>query len=482
MRLIERLIVLSITIAAIAFLLLHSPPPIWLKVVIMATFLLIPLHAWLEGVHWQLAPAYLASGLLLFSLASLGASQMASTLLAVAALVLVSMSLVLSWALPMFKLPTPTGEYPIGTRTLYLTDHQREEMHAGAPPGKRQLVVQLWYPAKSSKGRRARYRQWKETKPLSSYQAVLETHAIENAQLPEGRFAVLVFNHAWRGFRNRTTFLAQELASHGFVVAAVSHTYNASIVALSDGTVARSQQFDIGFCCPTYIPLEERRALADEELQVQVDDCSFVLDELQRFNKTPGHPFEQHLNFDQIGTYGHSFGGAVSVELAKLDPRVKCALQLDGVFHGTSSIEGISKPLMVIDSDVVIASPEPPADPDPLVQSNHEWARMSANAKMATLANLGGYRVFVDGISHENFSDSSFMSPLRKLSHAGPMKPHRTAEILNTCMLAFFNQTLRNQPSRLLSQGIQPFPEATLTIYMADANAASISELSSRSN
>ena len=61
-----------------------------------------------------------------------------------------------------------------------------------------------------------------------------------------------------------------------------------------------------------------------------------MLDELEKLDRTPGHPLESRLRMDRVGAYGHSFGGAVSVELAREDSRVRAALELDGVLHGAA--------------------------------------------------------------------------------------------------------------------------------------------------
>ena len=81
-----------------------------------------------------------------------------------------------------------------------------------------------------------------------------------------GRFPVIVHNPAWWGFRNRSTFMTQDLASHGFIVVAISHPYNSSMVELADGSVANPDySLDLGFSLARYIPMQERFAMADEE-------------------------------------------------------------------------------------------------------------------------------------------------------------------------------------------------------------------------
>ncbi len=424
-------------------------------------------HAWLEGMHWQMGPAYLA--LLPTLLIGATASPLIRVLCAIIAAGMVAASLVLCWALPMFKLPAPSGRYPVGTRMLYLTDFNRAEMHSWAKPGNREVVVQLWYPAATAKWRKAVYRRKKETTRRSSYQAVLKTHSLQDAPMATGPFPVVVFNPAWWGFRNRSTFLTQDLASHGFVVAAISHPYNSSLVELADGTVANpNYSQDLGFSMAEYIPIQERFAMAEEELAIQTADCRFVLDELEKLDRTPGHPLESRLRMDRVGAFGYSFGGGVSAELAREDHRVLSALELDGVLHGAAAVHGLDKPVLLMDAPWMLSPGQftenwapKSADNTRVAETAQLWNTI-AESKARLLEKCGGILVVIEGLGHFDFMDQIFMSPLHRFSLAGAVAPKRLAHIANTYISAFFEQTLLDKPSPLFSDGAKDFPEVTV--------------------
>jgi dienelactone hydrolase len=469
MRTLEWFIVAVLLPAIVYSSMPHRPNwTVWLAIVAL---LLVLMHAFSEGMHWQMVPAYAATGVLVGTIV---APPSLSVFCSIVAGALLTASLALSWCLPMFRLPRPTGKYPVGTRRLHVIDPDRMEMHAGAHLGHREMVVQLWYPSATARGRRAKYRKKAETTRRSSYQAVLATHSLEETPLAAGRFPIIVHNPGWHGWAQRGTFLAQDLASHGFVVAAISHPYNSSFVQLSDGTLAEPDYgLDIGWSTQHYIPLQERLRLAEEELEIQTLDCRLVLNELQRLDLTPGHPFESHLVTDWVGTYGYSFGGAVSAEFAKEDSRVRAVLGLDAVLHGATATDGLNRPLMLIDAPVTsqFAQGESPADgvesswrTVAYEDSKRMWKSI-AEAKARVLANHGGYRVFIKGLGHDDFTDQIFMSPLRRFSYRGALPPKRVASILSTYALAFFRQTLLDMPSPLLSEESQPFPEATLQVW-----------------
>jgi dienelactone hydrolase len=466
MRTIEKLIVVLMLPAV---LWLFDPElPTWMGLFAVAAAIMVAFHARLEGMHWQMAPAYVAVAVLLLSESGVPLNVPARLCCAVGVCILLSSSLFLSWALPMFKLPKPTGKYPVGTRVLNLIDSSRAEMHPWAVRGKREVVVQLWYPAAAGTWPKAKYRRKGETSLVSSYQLVLATHSFQDAPVAAGGFPIIIFNPAWHGFRQRGTSLAQELASHGFVVAGISHPYNSSMVALSDGRVAHPDyKLDLGFSLVHHIPLERRIAMAEEQLAIQTEDCRFVLDELERFDRTAGHPLEAHLRMDRVGAYGYSFGGAVSMEFAREDARVHSALELDGVLHGSTAVHGLDKPFMIIDSGWIESwkGKEEEEFANPRDADTARMWKSIADAKSEVLSRCGGMQVIVKGIGHADFSDQVYLSPLRRFSSAGSVPRKRVATILGTYIVAFFRKTLCNVEETILAEGAQPFPEATLSVW-----------------
>jgi predicted dienelactone hydrolase len=147
------------------------------------------------------------------------------------------------------ELPPLTGPYPIGTVLYDWTDDSREEQWSSAPEKGRELMVQIWYPADSTQGRqyepyvpdfdRLRNSLNQDWPRRPSFISSLKTHAILGAplSLAQERYPVLVFSHGMNSARFFYTPLLEELASHGYIVAAIDHTYWGPGVALSSGRV-----------------------------------------------------------------------------------------------------------------------------------------------------------------------------------------------------------------------------------------------------
>jgi len=480
MRTLEWLMVV-LTVPALAWtLIVRRPWPLWVRAAVVGSVILLPFHAFFEGAHWQMAPIYLA--ILLLLCPAVRAPGKLMSIVAVAAAILMAVGLSFCIALPMFHLPKTTGAYRVGTRTMYFVDPSRQEDHPHAPRGNREVVVQVWYPTTAATGPHAVYRLWKECDVRSSYQAVLKTDSLQDAPVAMGKFPVILFNHAWRGFRNRSTFIMQELASHGFVVVGISHPYNAAIVQLHDGQVADGRsQVDLGnFYQKPALTLEQRLDLANKEMQVETDDDKLVLDQLSAANDPGANPFAGRLDLTHVGAFGHSFGGNVSAELSRDDSRVVSAILLDGVLHGPVGETGLNKPLFRIEAQ----APEvPPGSENSPIQSTRVHAEMSKLGE-GNLANsfrrFGGYQVVIGGIDHENFTDKGFFSPFHQLTGIGEIPQARAAAIINAYVLAFFEQTLKGQPQPILSEQKPRFPEVVqLQTWRAGSTSTSIPAASS---
>lgn len=433
------------------------------KIICGVILLALVLQLTTEGSHWQIWPLY--AGVLFIFVPLFSKKAALPPWNAVTVLVLVLIAICFSAALPIFRLPAPTGPYALGTRILDLADPSRAEEYD--PSRRRELVIQIWYPAAPSRNHFAPYRRRVETTLLSSYQSVTPTHSRLDAptlSAPAGGFPVLLFNPAWGGRRTQNTFLAEDLASHGYVVAAIDHPYNSEPVALPGGRVVHfavvpQMNFESN-------DLQTIEAAAAKELKTQTADTIFVLNRLARMNADPESPFYERLNTNDVGAFGHSFGGAVSAQACADDPRIRAAMDLDGSLWGRVQQTGLPKPFLFISEDVA-----PPGWVPPQPLSNVDRIDMALNdSDDAMVRKFGAYRVYLHGSTHTSFTDSAIFSPFQRLSGRGTIPARRQFSIVRQYALAFFNQTLRGIRSPLLGAGPSPFPEAQYAVIAAQAH------------
>jgi dienelactone hydrolase len=276
---------------------------------------------------------------------------------------------------------------------------------------------------------------------------------------------LLLFNPAWGGQRTQNAYMVEELASHGFIVVAIDHTHNSIPIAFPGGQVLNLSDPQ-GVHDPVTSVLQEQIAYYDHELKQQTDDDLFVLDQILKQNSDPDNPWFGTIDTARIGALGHSFGGAVAVEAAFRDARIRAALNLDGWNFGELGNAPLGKPLMLMyeDSAPPTQAFRVPHDPAIVRVPLDSW---DAQNVQRTLTESGGYMLSIRGASHFNYTDRGLYSPVRKLTEAGPIKPERVHAIANRYALAFFSEALNGEQEPILHQAGSPYAEVTFEEWKA---------------
>ncbi|MCE2906489.1 MAG: alpha/beta hydrolase [Anabaena sp. CoA2_C59] len=108
---------------------------------------------------------------------------------------------------------------------------------------------------------------------------------------------VIVFSHGRGSVRTDLRYLAEHLASHGYIVAALEHpgSNETSFKAVNQG---------------------KKQLVAPQEFLDRPRDVSFILDELEKLNQTGNSPLQGKLATNNVMIVGHSFGGGTALALA----------------------------------------------------------------------------------------------------------------------------------------------------------------------
>jgi dienelactone hydrolase len=458
MRLFETILILSVVAAAITQMTKIAAS--WSLPLTLLAVLLSAWHVVREGSYWQMFPALI--GLLVLVALQVGPTRLytAKARLALAVVLFCIITLGLLLLVPMFVLPKPTGPYPVGTRIIYLEDPSRIEdagQHSGLP---RELIVQIWYPANPSNNHLAAYQRLSETNLATSYRSVLWTNSRVDAPIAEkgSPFPVLLFNHGWGGRRTQDTFLTEDLASHGYVVASIDHTYNAGRVALPGDRIIESANGYDPIDASKHTTIEIKKNW-NKELKKWVDDEVFVLSVLQNENADSKSFWYGRLNTAQAGAFGHSFGGAASIQVCSADRRVRSALNMDGWTFGDIQHRTFNHPTMFFyeklnhaQQDLRSATAES--------RTLDELDTTDKNEVDATLKQYGGYKLYVSDTSHMDFTDHPLITPWRKWTQPKHISAAQIQTLVRIYVLAFFDETIRGKKSNLLESGRSSrFPE-----------------------
>jgi dienelactone hydrolase len=457
--------------------------PFWLVAFPLVGAAVFAGHFLLEGWRWQMAPAYIVTVcLFLLSLKLLirpappkPALRSLTMLADVFGLFLLGCANLLSILLPVFKFPAPTGSYRVGTVTMRLVDNSRPETLSKTPQSYRELMVQIWYPAEPSPGAAPdRYLSNLDCPDAAALKQkiygsklrqldLVKTHAYPNAPLAAAkpRYPILIFSPAWSGARNQNTFQVEELASHGFIVVGIDHTYCSGVTVFPDGRIIYSgPDLDLDF--KSAAGVQRHLTNADSQIQIRTQDARFVLDELEKMNAPDSRgPFADRLDTNRIGIFGHSFGGAVAAQACCLDQRFKAGLNMDGMLFRESARLPVAQPFMFMNSDEVRPTKE--------AMTRDAYVKMVGDSWQVQddfLKRNGSYNLTISQSKHINFSDNALYSPLRRLTGAGRINARRCMAIVNAYSLAFFTQALDNTPAPLLAGPSTAYPEVTFEKFI----------------
>ena len=219
---------------------------------------------------------------------------------------------------PTFSLPEPTGEYAVGTTSYHFIDSEREETYTADPNDKREITAKVWYPSVEvpeadttpyfSEELSSAIALGLDIPPADFSNVInsISTNSVANAPVAEAEseFPVLIFSHGFGDLPELNAVTAEELASQGYVVVALNHTYDSTVNIFPDGQVIpQSSLFDEA-------ENEQLLDLLAESIDIRAEDAQFVLDELEEIDAgdDPTGLFSGKLDLERVGMYGVFFG------------------------------------------------------------------------------------------------------------------------------------------------------------------------------
>jgi predicted dienelactone hydrolase len=442
------------------------------------------IHGIFEGFRYQMAFSYIFVILLaIFTLVKTNHKFEAKTPKALK-IIAISLSFVflvftsfLAYALPVFTLPKPTGSYDVGIKYFHFIDENRTDPFLDTSTKKRELMVKVYYPAKKD-----------DSKPLSLYfhnspkliklftafynmpdfmfdhLNLVKTNSKEDLQLfdQQQSYPVILFSHGAGTTMEVQTSQSEDLASYGYIVVGIDHTFVSVATVFPDRIVSHKEATtDFNTAEP-----------AEIITQIMADDAKFVIEQLDDMNAGKiASIFKGKLNLNQIGVIGHSVGGAVAYNLAINDRRIKAAVDLDGtVFITPKGNPKDMAPFLMLANDnyhiQAIQSRRPLMkkyeDMDDVerkitieIYGSEDAYHEAYNKAQQNIIGLtevlkaSGNLFTIEGSDHMKFIDIGLfigVSQLREqIGIGGKTDPAKCLEITKSVTLAFFNQHLKGE-------------------------------------
>ncbi|MEQ4715564.1 alpha/beta hydrolase [Nonomuraea sp. B19D2] len=342
------------------------------------------------------------------------------------------------------SLTRPTGTHPVGTTSLHLTDTSRPD--PWVPTAKaRELMVSLWYPAKAPGRDRAPYMTAKESELLlkaaeitgvpSDVLSKTRTNSFTDAK-PAGRkhgLPLVVLSPGFGKPRSELTALAEELASRGYAVAGIEHTYESVATTFPDGRVTTCVVCEIKKTPEWWVKLEKGRAA----------DVSFVLDELT--GSRPKWKGARLIDPARIAMAGQSVGGASTITAMLADSRVRAGIDMDGTTDAPIPAGGLSRPFMFLGRQSTYS----PGTGDEAATWERDWKSMTGWKRW----------LVVTGAVHVSFTDYGLLTDQLGIDSGAELPGARSVEITRQYVRAFFDLHVLKKAQPLLDKPSASYPE-----------------------
>lgn len=329
-------------------------------------------------------------------------------------------------------LPAPTGTHPVGTTTLYLKDTSRPDTWEPSVKA-RELRVVLWYPTATREGKRAAYMTAKEselelkgarvTGVAYDVLSKTRTNAVQDAKPAGRKLPLVVLSNGFTKPINMLTSLAEDLASQGYVVAGIDHTYESYATTFPGGRIAACTACD----------MDTDPGFGTRTVLGRAADVSFVLDRLAAWDGSG------LIDRSRIAMAGQSIGGASALAAMVQDKRVKAGIDMDGTTYARIPKGGLARPFLFMGSPAHV-----PGGRD--ISWDRDWKLLTGWKRWVVLA----------GGDHQSFTDLPMLAGSLGISPPGTLTAARSAEVTRAYVRAFLDEHLRDRPQTLTFPEILP--------------------------
>ena len=305
---------------------------------------------------------------------------------------------------------------------------------------------------------------------LLSHLKLINSNNYLNAGLPmeDNKYPVLVFSHGLGTYPEQNILLMEDLASHGYVIFSINHTYFSMFSKFPDGRITENLDDEAAVDAESSRPeiaefIEELFASRDtadisekldkaikmapktvaseiSKINIWSADQIFVLDEVKKLSSGERSSiFSGRLDLSRIGVFGFSMGGKATMQTCAQDERCHAGINIDG-FSLVSHLEKPqSRPFMHL--------------------SNAENYFVEPVYEKA----IGpSYSIRIAGTKHVNYTDLSIFSDLFKvIGLVGEIDGYRILKIENDYVGGFFDKHLKKRDVPLSNGPPDIYPEAS---------------------
>jgi dienelactone hydrolase len=343
------------------------------------------------------------------------------------------------YVFPMTDIPNPSGDYQIGTYVETVEDMSREEEYTSGF-SYRKFTYQMWYPVDDIG--EGKVMPWLSggkdiarglTKSIGLPSFILDhiqhtesnSYQIQTISDDQDSYPVVLISHGWGGFMNLHTDLAEELASRGYIVISIDHTYGSVATKLDSQTVYQYKD-----ALPPRDETPNFLTYANQLVYTYAGDVSFMLDYIEIINNDDDSFLYNKLDLESIGLIGHSTGGGADVGVALDDNRIDALIGLDAWVE----------PILMADIENGLTMPS-------LFLRSETWEEGENNTNLLALIESSSDATLyqIDGTTHADYSMAYMFSPLMSMiGYTGSLDTDYLVDMQKAMINYFFDLHLKD--------------------------------------
>ena len=402
-----------------------------------------------DGLRWQmLATIYILPAMFIIYKYNI-VNRFTGTILGAWFLI----SAFIPWAVPVFTMPAPEGDFSIGSETFHWVDSSRLEWFTDENDNDvREIMVQAWYPSENSDSIGTNsYMDFMNLRSktlasagkipafLPSHLNMISTNTRNDVACSDklDKYPVLIFSHGITGSRHLHQILFERLASRGYVVFAPDHSFDANLAIFPDGKIADYRSEITGH--PDSILIREK------QINTRAFDIGFIIDQIRKIETgIIDSKLSGRLDLDRVALGGHSYGGATAILASHNHEIIKACVVLDGWISPIPDkviSEGINVPFLFMGR---------PSWHDSDYPGNYERL-----ADLITHSSNEKYDLRINQTLHLDYTDIPLMSPLVKhVMDVGDLKPSTILSLINDLVLGFLEVHLLEKDYKGFQQAL----------------------------
>lgn len=313
---------------------------------------------------------------------------------------------------PQYEPLETTGVYGVETVVYTYADGNRIETYSNTGEH-RKITVQYWYP-----------------------------------EVTEGKYPFVIFSHGSFGTRSSNLSLYRELASHGYVVCSIDHTYQCLYTTDTEGktTLLDSSYRREIFAEDAKSNKKQSYEYYQKWMKIRTDDINLVIDTaLCKAVNNSSDLVYKLIEPAKIGVMGHSLGGAAALGIGRIRDDVDLVMALESPFM--CDIVGVENGEFIWNEEdypVPVLNIYSDSSWDHL----DEWPQYKANAELLESTETIAHNICIRGAEHLTLTDLALSSPFltRMLNgHKASINTIYCLTTLNRLTLDFFDCYLKGK-------------------------------------